>query len=296
MVIRIKKIYVAIFIILILLSSIGVFYFTRGLGADFSKKLNNKSGYYKEVISEATQVSDEDLEATAFSIVEKLSLDLGEPIEVANIKSIYGDGYNYDLVFSRGNIQLDESTGDIVAIVVNPEKKDESTALTEEELIKKASEYYNILDCPSEYEIRSNSSLGNNYYNVIWEKQYDNNLYSKYESVNMVLNEKTGELTKVTISNVPKNDEKENKNIDKNEAEKSISSFKELKGYNYRGKIEKQIVIPNTTYLTDEYENANYSKTAWVAEFNGENGEEAYVYIDTANGKIIGGVKTINWL
>ncbi|WP_055070340.1 hypothetical protein [Clostridium massiliamazoniense] len=290
MVIRIKKLYIVIFLLILLGVGGAIFYFTRGNKINFGRNLNNKSTFYKEVVSEnVEQISDEELEKSAFSIVEKLDLDLGEPIDIANKKSTFGNGYNYDLIFSRGNVQLNENTGELVSIAVETTVKDGDAVLTEEELINKACEYYNILDCPSSYEIRKNESLGDDYYNVVWEKQYDGDLYSKYESVNMVLNKKDGTISKITINNLPNVADKDKEIIEKKEAEKSISSFKELKGFNYSGEMEKQIVVPNTNYISDDYESASYATTAWVAKLKNDAGEEAFVYIDGLNGEIIGG-------
>lgn len=290
MVIRIKKLYIVIFLVILLGIFGGIFYFTRVSKINLGKNLNNKSTFYKEVISENKElISDEELEKSAFSIVEKLDLDLGEPIDIANEKSTFGNGYNYDLIFSRGNIQLNENTGELVSIAVEANVSEEDAVLTEEELINKASEYYNILGCPSSYEIRKSENLGDDYYNVVWEKQYDSNLYSKYESVNMVLNKKDGTISKITINNLPNVVDKNKNIIEKKEAEKSISSFNELKGFNYSGEMEKQIVVPNTNYISDDYESANYATTAWVARLKNDAGEEAFVYIDGVDGKIIGG-------
>lgn len=290
MVIKIKKSYVIVFISIVLILLVGGLFFVNRDRLNFSKNFENKSGFYKEVSSSNEKVkSDEELESTAFSVMEKLSLDLGEPIEATNVKSPYGDSYNYDLIFSNGAVQLDEVTGELISIAVDSTIEQSENNLTEEELIKKASEYYNILDCPSSYEITVKENLGENYYNVVWEKKYEENLFSKYESVNMVLNKADGSLTKVTINNVPNTTDKAKGSLEKAEAEKTAKSFKELKGYNYSGQLEKKVVVPNTTYITNNYETADFSKTAWVAEFKNDLGEEAYLYIDATDGEILGG-------
>lgn len=255
-----------------------------------SKGLENKSSYYTEVSGEVERSkSDKELETVAFSMVEKLNLDLGEPIETANIKSVYGNKYNYDLIFSNGNVQLNENTGEVVSIVVNEKNVDKSGELTEEELIRKASEYYNILGCPDDYEITTKRDFGKENFNIVWEKKYDEELYSRYESVNMVLNKKDGSLNKITINNLPNLSEKNKEKINKEVAEKTINSFKELKGYDYSGEIEKRVVVPNTMYSNNNFETAEYSKTAWVATMRSASGEEAYIYIDEVDGKILGG-------
>lgn len=185
----------------------------------------------------------------------------------------------YRVEYANGEVQVNAGTGELYWFSKN-NIKCEQIQLTENQLVKKAKEYFNILQLEKEYgNIVRKMDREQNIITVIFQRVVDEELelYSDYEAVKMILSAQTGELMSCKIFDMPLV-EQEGQMIGKSGA---IAEVQDELLLTFHTKAEAELAVCSPL-LWDDFGNYT-SRIVWKVV-----ADEVLYYVDAYSGDLLG--------
>lgn len=185
----------------------------------------------------------------------------------------------YRVEYVSGEVQVNTVTKELYWFSKN-NIKCEQIELTENQLVKKAKEYFAILQLDREYgNIARKVDREQNIITVIFQRVVDEELelYSDYEAVKMILSAQTGELMSCKIFDMPLV-EQEGQKIGQTAA---IAAVQDELSLTFSSKAEAELVVCSPLLWDDR---GNYtSRVVWKVA-----ADDMLYYVDAYSGDLLG--------
>jgi hypothetical protein len=157
---------------------------------------------------------------------------------------------------------------------------------------KAAQEIYSKLQAPSEYKlIGVEKSHSGDFWSTFWAKEVIPGVFSKYESVNLLLSSDTGKLRSYRLFNTPARSLKEK--VTEEQAVEIARPIAEAKGFKTFVNARLDVEQANNYWSSQgPSERPDYCTLVWVVTFKDSHGSMALFYVDALTGSVIGGDQT----
>lgn len=281
---KVKKSLIILCFILVGIAIIGVYSYEKNSSENkIGEVANGEEDTYKKK-------SDAELISITNELIEKLKLDLGK----LHSKDIMEDGLDNknfrQFNFEKGSIVLNLYTGQLRFLNINNDyisNKDDKN-LNDEELLNKATWYYNILMNKKNYKLDNFVNDSQEYKTFSWKLKISEDLTSKYNVIEITISKNIGAIKSINILDSKITNDLSQINISKEKAEKIIEKFILVNQYTYSGKISMEVVRYNNT-ISEGIESSDKSRIAWVGEIKDKNNNKLLVHVDSTDGIVIGG-------
>lgn len=281
---KVKKGLIILCFILVGIAIVGIYSYEKNSSENKveGKKMLNEDIYKKK--------SDKELISITNELTKKMKLDLGKLYS----KDITEDGLDSknfrQLNFENGFIILNVYTGQLRFLNINNDyiNNKEEKEIDDKELLNKATWYYNILMNKKNYKLDNPVNDSQEYKTFSWNLKISEDLTSKYNVIEITIAKNTGALKSINILDSKITNDLSQIKISKEKAEKIIEKFILVNQYTYSGKISMEIVRYNNN-ISEETENFDKSRIAWVGEIEDKNNNKWLVHVDSTDGIVIGG-------
>jgi hypothetical protein len=237
-------------------------------------------------------IKQEEAITKARYILSQLSIDAGE-FENAEIKAdpVTDEEY-WDIQFNEATVNISTVGGTVIGVSVRNWSKGKFVITSTPSAQKAAQELYSKLEAPAAYKLMEiKRGYTGDFWSANWQKEVIPGVYSKFESVNLLLSSDTGKLRTYRLFNSsPKSLVIK---VTKEQAVETTKTIAEEKGFktivDTRLNVEqangywKGASLPNNEW---------YCTLVWVVTYKNSNHVEAKFYVDTATGLVIGGDQT----
>jgi len=187
----------------------------------------------------------------------------------------------YRVEYPSGEVQVNTVTKELYWFAKQGIKC-QQIELTENQLVKKAKEYFNILQLDKEYgNIARKVDRQQNIITVIFQRVVDEELelYSDYEAVKMILSAQTGELMSCKIFDMPLV-EQEGQMIGQNAA---VASVQDELSLTFTEQAEAELAVCSPLIWDDM---GNYtSRIVWKLT-----ADDMLYYVDAYSGDVLGSI------
>jgi hypothetical protein len=166
-----------------------------------SNSTNNLPEKPADTISKITK---EEAISKAQNILSQLSMKAGEMKKAEITNDPVTDKEYWDIQFEGVTVDIDPVSRTVIGISVKNYSKGKFIIKEKTEAEKAARQLYGKLQAPADYKlIDIKKGNGGDFWSTVWEKEVIPGVYSKYESVNLLLASDTGKLRIYRLFNTP---------------------------------------------------------------------------------------------
>jgi hypothetical protein len=257
-----------------------------------SNSTNNLPEKPADTISKITK---EEAISKAQNILSQLSMKAGEMKKAEITNDPVTDKEYWDIQFEGVTVDIDPVSRTVIGISVKNYSKGKFIIKEKTEAEKAARQLYGKLQAPADYKlIDIKKGNGGDFWSTVWEKEVIPGVYSKYESVNLLLASDTGKLRIYRLFNTPPKSLEVK--ITKEQAVATARTIAEAKGF--KTFVDAKLDVEQASdYWTSQGtpKRADYCTLVWVVTFKDSSHQiliMAKVYVDTLTGLVVGGDQT----
>jgi hypothetical protein len=199
----------------------------------------------------------------------------------------------WDIQFEGVTVDIDPVSRTVIGISVKNYSKGKFIIKEKTEAEKAARELYDKLQAPTDYKlIDIKKGNGGDFWSTVWEKEVIPGVYSKYESVNLLLASDTGKLRIYRLFNTPPKSLEVK--ITKEQAVATARTIAEAKGF--KTFVDAKLDVEQASDYWNSQgtpKRADYCTLVWVVTFKDSSEYGAKIYVDTLTGSVIGGDQTL---
>jgi hypothetical protein len=255
-----------------------------------SNSTNNLPEKPADTISKITK---EEAISKAQNILSQLSMKAGEMKKAEITNDPVTDKEYWDIQFEGVTVDIDPVSRTVIGISVKNYSKGKFIIKEKTEAEKAARQLYGKLQAPADYKlIDIKKGNGGDFWSTVWEKEVIPGVYSKYESVNLLLASDTGKLRIYRLFNTPPKSLEVK--ITKEQAVATARTIAEAKGF--KTFVDAKLDVEQASdYWTSQGtpKRAEYCTLVWVVTFKDSSEHRAKIYVDTLTGSVIGGDQTL---
>jgi hypothetical protein len=257
-----------------------------------SNSTNNLPEKPADTISKITK---EEAISKAQNILSQLSMKAGEMKKAEITNDPVTDKEYWDIQFEGVTVDIDPVSRTVIGISVKNYSKGKFIIKEKTEAEKAARQLYGKLQAPADYKlIDIKKGNGGDFWSTVWEKEVIPGVYSKYESVNLLLASDTGKLRIYRLFNTPPKSLEVK--ITKEQAVATARTIAEAKGF--KTFVEAKLDVEQASDYWNSQgtpKRADYCTLVWVVTFKDSSHQiliMAKVYVDTLTGLVVGGDQT----
>jgi len=239
------------------------------------------------------KITKEEAINKAQNILSQLSMKAEELKKAEMSKDPVTSKEYWDIQFEGASVDIDPESRNLIGISVKNLSKGKFIITERIEAEKAARELYGKLQAPADYKlIDIKKGNGGDFWSTVWAKEVIPGVYSKYESVNLLLASDTGKLRIYRLFNTPPKSLEVK--IAKDQAVATARTIAEAKGFKTFSDA-KLDVEQASDYWTSQGspKRADYCTLVWVVTFKDSSQNRAMIYVDTLTGLVVGGAQTI---
>ena len=238
------------------------------------------------------KVTKEEAISEAQNILSQLSIK-AEELKKAEMSTDPVTAKEYwDIQFEGVSVDIDPESSNLIGISVKNVSKGKFIITERIEAEKAVRELYNKLQAPADYKlIDLKKGNGGDFWSTVWAKEVIPGVYSKYESVNLLLASDTGKLYIYRLFNTPP------KSLEvivaKDQAVVTARTIAEAKGFKTFSDAKLEVEQANEYWTSQGTpKRADYCTLVWVVTFKDFSQNRALIYVDTLTGLVVGGDQT----
>jgi hypothetical protein len=257
-----------------------------------SNSTNNLPEKPADTISKITK---EEAISKAQNILSQLSMKAGEMKKAEITNDSVTDKEYWDIQFEGVTVDIDPVSRTVIGISVKNYSKGKFIIKEKTEAEKAARQLYGKLQAPADYKlIDIKKGNGGDFWSTVWEKEVIPGVYSKYESVNLLLASDTGKLRIYRLFNTPPKSLEVK--ITKEQAVATARTIAEAKGF--KTFVDAKLDVEQASDYWNSQgtpKRADYCTLVWVVTFKDSSHQiliMAKVYVDTLTGLVVGGDQT----
>jgi hypothetical protein len=257
-----------------------------------SNSTNNLPEKPADTISKITK---EEAISKAQNILSQLSMKAGEMKKAEITNDPVTDKEYWDIQFEGVTVDIDPLSRTVIGISVKNYSKGKFIIKEKTEAEKAARQLYGKLQAPADYKlIDIKKGNGGDFWSTVWEKEVIPGVYSKYESVNLLLASDTGKLRIYRLFNTPPKSLEVK--ITKEQAVATARTIAEAKGF--KTFVDAKLDVEQASDYWNSQgtpKRADYCTLVWVVTFKDSSHQiliMAKVYVDTLTGLVVGGDQT----
>jgi hypothetical protein len=254
-----------------------------------SNSTNNLPEKPADTISKITK---EEAISKAQNILSQLSMKAGEMKKAEITNDPVTDKEYWDIQFEGVTVDIDPVSRTVIGISVKNYSKGKFIIKEKTEAEKAARQLYGKLQAPADYKlIDIKKGNGGDFWSTVWEKEVIPGVYSKYESVNLLLASDTGKLRIYRLFNTPPKSLEVK--ITKEQAVATARTIAEAKGF--KTFVDAKLDVEQASDYWNSQgtpKRADYCTLVWVVTFKDSSEYGAKIYVDTLTGSVIGGDQT----
>lgn len=254
-----------------------------------SNSINNLSQKPQDTIS---IISKEEAVSKAQNILSKLSLKSAELKKAEISKDPVTAKEYWDIQFEGASVDIDPESGNVIGISVKTLSKGKFIITETAEAEKAARELYRELQAPDDFKlIDIKKGNGGDFWSTVWEKEVIPGVYSKYESVNLLLTSDTGNLRIYRLFNTPPKSLEIK--VTKDQAVATARTVAETKGFETFSDVKLDVEQASDYWASQgSPKRAGYCTLVWAVTFKDSSQNRAMIYVDTLTGLVVGGDQT----
>jgi hypothetical protein len=257
-----------------------------------SNSTNNLPEKPADTISKITK---EEAISKAQNILSQLSMKAGEMKKAEITNDPVTNKEYWDIQFEGVTVDIDPVSRTVIGISVKNYSKGKFIIKEKTEAEKAARQLYGKLQAPADYKlIDIKKGNGGDFWSTVWEKEVIPGVYSKYESVNLLLASDTGKLRIYRLFNTPPKSLEVK--ITKEQAVATARTIAEAKGF--KTFVDAKLDVEQASDYWNSQgtpKRADYCTLVWVVTFKDSSHQiliMAKVYVDTLTGLVVGGDQT----
>lgn len=235
------------------------------------------------------KITKEEAISKAQNILSQLSMK-AEELKKAEMSEDPVTAKEYwDIQFEGASVDIDPESGNLIGISVKNLSKGKFIITERIDAEKAARELYGKLQAPADYKlIDIKKGNGGDFWSTVWAKEVIPGVYSKYESVNLLLASDTGKLRIYRWFNTPPKSLEVK--VTKDQAVATARTVAEAKGFKTFSDATLD-VEQASDYWTSQGspKRADYCTLVWVVTYKDSSQNKAMIYVDTLTGLVVGG-------
>jgi hypothetical protein len=242
-----------------------------------------------------SKITKEEAISKAQNILSQLSMKAGEMKKAEITNDPVTDKEYWDIQFEGVTVDIDPVSRTVIGISVKNYSKGKFIIKEKTEAEKAARQLYGKLQAPADYKlIDIKKGNGGDFWSTVWEKEVIPGVYSKYESVNLLLASDTGKLRIYRLFNTPPKSLEVK--ITKEQAVATARTIAEAKGF--KTFVDAKLDVEQASDYWNSQgtpKRADYCTLVWVVTFKDSSHQiliMAKVYVDTLTGLVVGGDQT----
>jgi hypothetical protein len=242
-----------------------------------------------------SKITKEEAISKAQNILSQLSMKAGE-LKKAEITNDPVTAKEYwDIQFEEASVDIDPLSRTVIGIWVKNLTEGKFIIKDKTEAEKAVRELYGKLQAPEDYKL-IDLKKGNkgDYWSTVWKKEVIPGVYSKYESVNLLIASDTGKLRGYRLFSTPARSLEVK--VTKEQAIDTARTVAEAKGFKTFSDAKLDVEQASDFWNRQgSPKRADYCTLVWVVTFKDSSHQiliMAKVYVDTLTGLVVGGDQT----
>ncbi|KLU60752.1 hypothetical protein CEB3_c27250 [Peptococcaceae bacterium CEB3] len=201
----------------------------------------------------------------------------------------------WDIQFVNASAEIDPSSGGLRGFSAKPVSSLVSTGervKSRKEAEKLAHLWYAKLGAPPSYQLTAiKTTWGNDQWLTTWQKEVLPGIFSKYESVNLYFSAGDGSLLNYRLFDLsPKSVARK---VSEEQAVTAARPLAHAHGFSTLTGAKLGIEQANGVWLSPNNGAIGYVTLAWTVSFKDPHGTIATIFVDAANGSLLGGDQTL---
>ena len=258
------------------------------------KTVGSPNSQLEQVAAPIVKLTKEQAVAKAQqNLLSLLSIKTGDVKKAELVNDVIFNMRQYWYVQFEGiSVNIDSVSGTVLAIspFLTRVSAKQFTIKDKNVAEKAARELYNKLQAPSEYKLTSTKATGGgDYWNTTWQKEVIPGVFSKYESVNLMISSDKGKFMGYNLFNTPPKSLEVK--VTKDQAVNTAKTIGEDKGFSSFTDAKLEVEQPSG-YFEGSIKSADYVTLVWAVTYKNSQskfGNTMVVYVDSFTGLVVGG-------